>query len=154
MGVKREIEKFVHNIEKNILSFSLNKCVADIYTLFNYLEKKNVYLYDNELSKKILICLFPIVPRLSLHLNETLFKSNNFKRWPIIDEKLLIENKIKLPIQIHGKLITTIDALKGYSEKDILKSIYQLDKIKNKIQNKKVIKVINVQDKIINIIVN
>ena len=94
------------------------------------------------------------MPRLSLHLNETLFKSNNFKRWPIIDEKLLIENEIKLPIQIHGKLITTIDALKGYSEKDILKSIYQLDKIKNKIQNKKVIKVINVQDKIINIIVN
>ena len=67
---------------------------------------------------------------------------------------LLIENKIKLPIQIHGKLVTTIDTTKGYSEKEILKSIYELDKIKNKIQNKKVTKVINVQDKIINIIIN
>ena len=38
------------------------------------------------------------------------------------------------------------------AEKDILKLIYQLDKVKNKIQDKKVIKVINVQDKIINII--
>ena len=55
LEIKKEIEKFVHNIENNILNFSLNKCVADIYTLFNYLEKKNVYLYDDKLSKRILI---------------------------------------------------------------------------------------------------
>ena len=42
--------------------------------------------------------------------------------------------------------------MKGYKEKDILNSIYQLDKIKNKIANKEVLRVINVQDKIINII--
>ena len=83
-----------------------------------------------------------------------MFKSDNIEKWPEINEDLLIENKIKLPIQIHGKLVTTIDTTKGYSEKEILKTIYQLDKIKNKIQDKKVTKVINVQDKIINIIIN
>ena len=50
---------------------------------------------------------------------------------------LLLESKIKLPIQIHGKLITTIDTTKGYSEKEILKSIYELDKIKIKYKIKK-----------------
>ena len=94
------------------------------------------------------------MPRLSKNLNESLFSSEDFEEWPEINKDLLIENKIKLPIQIHGKLITTIDTTKGYSEKEILKSIYQLDKIKNKIQNKKVTKIINVQDKIINIITN
>ena len=154
LEIEKEIERFVHNIEINILNFSLNKCVADVYTLFNFLEKKNVHLYDNELSKKILICLFPIMPRLSTNLNKSLFNSGDFEEWPVIKKDLLIENKIKLPIQIHGKLITTIDTTKGYSEKEILKSIYQLDKIKNKMQNKKVTKIINVQDKIINIITN
>ena len=154
LEIEKEVEKFVNNIEKNILSFSFNKCVADVYTLFNYLEKKNVYLYNDKLSKKILVCLFPIVPKLSKSLNESLFKSDDFERWPEINIDLLIENKIKLPVQIHGKLITTIDTNKGYSEKEILKSIYELDKIKNKMQNKKVTKVINVQDKIINIIIN
>ena len=33
------IERFVHEIERNILNFSLNKCVANIYTLLNFLEK-------------------------------------------------------------------------------------------------------------------
>ena len=131
----------------------MNKCVADIYTIFNYLEKRNVYLYDNDLSKKILTCLFPILPSLSTKLYSDLFKTSIFNFWPKIQKKLLIENKINLKIQIKCKLITTIETNKGYVEKEILKTIYQLDKIRNKIENKKIIKVINVQDKIINIIV-
>ena len=154
LEVEKEIEKFVYNVEKNILSFSLNKCIADIYTLFNYLEKKGVYLNNNKLSKKILACLYPIVPKLSLQLVEKLLNLNNFNEWPEINKDLLIENKIKLPIQIQGKLITTIDTEKGYSEQEILNSVYQLDKIRNKMLDKKVVKVINVQDKIINIILN
>ncbi len=151
---EKNIEKFAHDIEKNILNFSLNKCIADIYTLFNYLEKRNIYIYNNKLSKKILTCLFPITPKLAKSLNKILFDTDSFNNWPSINKKLLIVDKIKLPIQIHGKLITTIDTQKGYSEKEILSSIYQLDKIKNKIDGKNIIKVINVQDKIINIITN
>ena len=59
-----------------------------------------------------------------------------------------------LPIQIKGKLVTTINTKKGYQEKNLLETIYKIDKIKNKLKEKKVIKVINVQDKIINIITN
>ena len=55
---------------------------------------------------------------------------------------------------MQGKLVTTFKTKKGYNEQEILKSIYELDKIKNKIMSKKVEKVINVQDKIINIIIN
>ena len=150
---ERKVEKFVHDIEKNILEFSLNKCVADIYTLFNYLEKNKIFLFDSALSKKILICLFPIVPKLSKKISTSLFNKEENERWPNINSELLIENKINLPIQIQGKLIATFETIKGYKEKDILNSIYQLDKIKNKIADKEVVRIINVQDKIINIII-
>ncbi len=149
---EKKVEKFIYDIEKNILNFSLNKCVADIYTLFNYLEKENVYLSNSELGKKVLVCLFPILPKLTKSINNKLFNSNNFDRWPKIRKELLVENEINLPVQIHGKLVTTIKTEKGYDETDILNSIYQLDKIKFKIKEKKIIKVIHVQDKIINII--
>ena len=146
------IEKFIYNIEKNILNFSLNKCVADIYTLFNYLEKEKVFLYDSEISKKILVCLYPIVPKMCLNISKELFKSVEIGNWPSINTDLLLETNINLPIQVKGKLVTTIKTKKGYIEEDILKSIYEIDKIKNKILDRKVLKVINVQDKIINII--
>ena len=151
---EKMIEKFIFNIEKNILSFSLNKCIADVYTLFNYLEIEKVFLYNSEISKKILICLYPIAPKMSLKISNTLFNTNIISKWPSINSELLEESSINLPIQIHGKLITTIKTEKGYEEKDILKSIYQIEKIKSKILDRKVIKVINVQDKIINIITN
>ena len=151
---EKKVEKFVHDIEKNILNFSLNKCVADIYTLFNYLEKEKVYLSNSILSNKIIICLFPILPKLSLSLNKFLFKSSEINEWPSIKLELLIEDKINLPIQINGKLVTAILTRKGYEEEEILHKVYQLDKIKLKIKEKKVIRVINVQDKIINIIIS
>ena len=140
---KKEVEKFVNDIEKNILSFSLNKCVASIYTLFNYLEKNNIFLSNHEISKKILICLYPIIPNCSSNIYLNLFSEKIEEcLWPIIDLKLLEKNEIDLPIQIHGKLITTINTKKDYNEGNLLKDIYKIDKIQKKIDGKKITKVI------------
>ena len=149
------VTKFIDNMESNILNFSFNKNVADIYTLFNQLEKEKIYLSDHELSKHILICLYPIVPNLASTIYQKLFgiKFSN-KQWPEIDKSLLIENEVQLPIQINGKLICVHKTFKGYKEDVIIKEIYSIEKIKNKIENKKIIKIINVQDKIINIIIS
>ena len=149
------VERFINEIEKNILNFSLNKCVANIYTLLNYLEKNNIYIGNSELSKKILICLYPIVPRLSLTLSKKIFNIQISELlWPEVNKSLIEESEFDLPIQIKGKLISTINAKKGYNEKDLLEKIYKIEKIKNKIDGKQILKVINVQDKIINIITN
>ena len=149
------VEKFVDEMEKNILSFSLNKCIANIYTLLNYLEKNKIYLGNNDLSKKILICLFPIIPGQSSSLSKKIFGIEIAEySWPEIDKDLIEDNEINLPIQIRGKLITTINTKKDYNEKDLLDEIYKIEKISNRIIGKKIIKVINVQNKIINIITN
>ena len=149
------VEKFTYEMEKNILTFSLNKCVANIYTLLNYLEKNKIFLGNDDLSKKVLVCLFPITPRLSSMLSTDLFKIKiSDLLWPEINMKLIEEKEINLPIQIKGKLISTINTKKGYNEKDLLEQIYKIEKISSKITGKKIIKVINVQDKIINIITN
>ena len=147
------VERFVYDMEKNILNFGLNKCVASIYTLLNYLEKNDIYLGGNELSKKILVCLFPIIPGLSSILSKKLFGLKiSSLAWPEVDQKLIEDDEINLPIQIKGKLVSTIDTKKGYNEKDLLEKIYNIEKINNKINGKKIIRIINVQDKIINII--
>ena len=149
----KAVERYVDNIEKNIQNFTFNKCVADIYTLFNYLEKNKINLGDNNLSKKILICLFPIMPSLSSMIYRNYFNQDLLKEhWPDIDQKLLIEDKIKLPIQINGKLAEVIHTSKDYVEEQLIEEIYKIEKIKNKLDNKQIKKIINVQNKIINII--
>ncbi len=149
----KNIEKFIKKIEQNINDFSLNKCVADIYTLFNYLEKNKIFLQKHDLSKKILIGIFPILPRLSSDLYSKLFKKEiSCEQWPEINLDLLVTEEINLPIQINGKFITTYNTKIDYNEKDILDKIYSLSRVKNKINNNKILKIINVQNKIINII--
>ena len=149
------IEKFVHEIERNIKGFYLNKCIANIYSLFNHLEKNKIYLFNHELSKKILVCIYPIIPRTSSKIYKKLFDANlSTNQWPNVDLSLIEDNQINLPIQIMGKFVTTISTTKDYNEKEILKSILLLDKIKSKLEGKEIKKVINVQNKIINIIIS
>ena len=153
--IEKMVEKFANQVELNILNFSLNKCVASIYTLLNYLEKNKVYLHNNELSRKILICLFPIVPRLSKKIYLELFNQEiNQQKWPDIDQSLLTESEIELPIQVNGKLVTTMKTIIDYNEEEQLALIYKNEKIKKRIEEKSIKKVINVKNKIINIIVN
>ena len=152
---EKAVAKFIHEVEKNILNFSLNKCVANIYTLFNFLEKNKIYLGNNSLSKDILTCLFPIVPSLANHTYEALYNEKmDDQKWPQIEESILIDDNLELPVQIKGKLVTTIRTIKGYKQDDLLNEIYKIEKIKSRLDNKKIIKIINVQDKIINIITN
>ena len=148
------IEKFIYEIENNIQGFYLNKCIANIYTLFNHLEKNKIYLFNHELSKKILVCIYPIIPGTSSDIYKKLFDADiSTNQWPNVDLSLIEDNEIDLPIQIMGKFVTTISTAKDYNEEEILKSIFLLDKIKSKIDGKVVKKVINVQNKIINIII-
>ena len=76
----------------------------------------------------------------------------NKSLWPEVDRDLLTEDKLVLPIQIKGKLVTTVVTQKNYNEKELLNSLYQLDKIKGKLIDRKVVRIINVPNKIINII--
>ena len=110
-------------MERNILNFSLNKCVANIYTLINFLEKNKIHLGKNELSKKVLVCLFPIIPRMSSLLSRNIFNIEISEHvWPEIDKNLIEENEINLPIQIKGKLISTINTKKGYNERRFIRT--------------------------------
>ena len=150
----KAIEEYVFNMEENINQFSLNKCVANVYTLFNFLEKNKIYLYNHNLSKKILVCLFPIMPSLADKIHNMIFKEKLIRNsWPIVNTSLLVNTKLNLPIQINGKLVTILEITKGYKQEDILKELKKIDKIQNKIENKEIKKIINVQDKIINLIV-
>ena len=150
----KEVEKFIFNMEKNILNFSLNKCVANIYTLLNFLEKRSIFLGNDELSKKILIVICPITPSLSTKIFQELFLNKiDDQLWPKLQENLLVEEILKLPIQVNGKLIDFIKMNIDYTEKKALEEIYKRDKIINKINGKNIKKVINVQNKIINLII-
>ena len=148
------IFKCLYDMNKNISDLSLNKYIANIFTLFNYMEKKRINI-KNDLGKKILICLYPLFPSFIDKIFKELFAEViEENSWPIIDESYIKEENIDLPIQINGKFITTYQTQIDYKINDIYDNLISIPKVSEKIRDKKLIKKINVQNKIINLIFN
>ena len=148
------IYKNLYEMDKNISNLSLNKYIANIFTLFNYMEKEQINI-KNDLGKKILICLYPLFPSLINKIFKDLFDQiTDDIKWPLIDEKFIIEKIIDLPIQINGKFVTTYKTQIDYKINDIYDNLITTPKINEKIKDKKLVKKINVQNKIINLIFN
>ena len=155
-NLTKEDEKFIYknlfDMNKNISELSLNKYIANIFTLFNYMEKNQVNI-KNDIGKKILVCLYPLLPSFIHNIFKKLFKEEIEEyKWPNIDEDLIAEKFIDLPIQVNGKFITTYRTQINYKINDIYDNLVTIHKVSEKIKNKKLIKKINVQNKIINLI--
>ena len=144
----------MNNMEQNILSFSLNKCVADIYTLFNFLERGNIFLGNHEISNKILTCLYPIVPHLSDTIYTKIYKSYNERTsWPNINKEMLIDNQLNLPIQINGKRKTEISVAPDLTEEALKELVLEESLIKNALLNSDLKRFIYVPKRIINLVI-
>ena len=73
--------------------------------------------------------------------------------WPKYDETKLVSSKVKIAVQINGKVRTTIevpmDSEQNFVEREALKN----DQVVKWIDNKKIIKKIFVKNRIINLVV-
>ncbi len=147
------IAKITHNLEK----FNYNVIIANMYECYNFLInfiKKNKSIKGlDESYKKILICFSPIIPHFSSEcLSDIGFNKN--LNWPIHDEMFLENNEISIVIQINGKKRAILNAKKGIEQKTLLESAKQDNIVKKYLKDKEIVKIIYIQDKLINILTN
>ena len=147
------IAKITHNLEK----FNYNVIIANMYECYNFLInfiKKNKSIKGLEESyKKILICFSPIIPHFSSEcLSDIGFNKN--LNWPIHDEMFLENNEISIVIQINGKKRAILKSKKGIEQKTLLESAKQDNIVKKYLKDKEIVKIIYIQDKLINILTN
>ena len=74
--------------------------------------------------------------------------------WPKIDTKSLKTEMINIVIQINGKKREILKIKNNCSEEEILKLVYENDKLTKFLKDNKIIKKIFVPNRLINLIVN
>jgi len=148
--------QFIKKMTYNLNSFSYNILVASLHEMYSFLSReiKNGYSKKTleENYRKILITMMPIIPHFALECIEI----NNFKieqKWPTYDENLLIEDKIKIVIQINGKKRTLMEVMRDIEENKLLEQIKRDKLLFKYIENKEFKKVIFVKNRLINIII-
>jgi len=143
--------KITHNLEK----FHYNVIVANLYEMYNFLNKesekpiKKEVLIDN--YKKILILMNPLIPHFS---NECLSLLNEMKiNWPTVSKEDLIEEKINLVVQINSKKRAILKVKRNIVEKEVLELIKLDNGTEKFFKDQKIKKIIFVTNRLINIII-
>jgi leucyl-tRNA synthetase len=73
--------------------------------------------------------------------------------WPQHDPALLVEDRVKIAVQVNGKLRGAVELSKDANEDAVRDAAMALDTVANAVQGKAIRKVIHVPNKIYNIVV-
>ena len=146
---------YIIKITNLINNFQLNVVVANIYSIYNLFnsaldqEISNKCIKDN--FSRLMKILIPFVPHLAHECLEQL-GSKDINIWPEVDNRLSLNEKIKIAIQINGKTKEVIEVKKDLDEKDIIHECKKIKKINDQLNKSKIKKTIFVKNKIINIL--
>ena len=103
------------------------------------------------MSKKILICISPIIPHFANECLSMLDKNQNHN-WPTFDKNMLVENEVQIVVQINGKKRGIVKVKRETKESDLINILNNDIKIKKYLLGKNIQRQIYIKNKLINII--
>ncbi len=163
----KELNRAMHYAVKHVTidteRFHFNTAISRVMELVNELfryiqdvkpENQNKYLLATVLRNLIRL-IAPYAPHIAEELWETaggqpsVFNAG----WPEYDEKAIETNEITWVIQVNGKIRERVSAAKNLSKKQAEELALNTGRIPDMIKDKKVVKIIVVPQKLINIVV-
>ena len=151
----KHTNKLIKKITQNLENFSYNVIIATLHEMHSVISKEINKNYTKntifENYEKILTSMIPILPHLASEcLN--LIGSKSEKTWPKLDEKIIIEDKLKIVVQINGKKRGLIECDRNLNESDTVEMIIKNENLKKYLENKDIKRKIFVQNKLVNFI--
>ena len=157
--IKGEAISKEHEVELNALikkvsfdyeNLKLNTATAACMSFIKKI-KEDGFITRDEL-KAFLIVLNPLAPHVTSEVFERVFGKNILsEKWPEFDESKTTRDEIAIPVQVNGKLRTTITVSKTISQAEIVEKIKAENKLA--IDYAVVKKIIYVPGRIVNFIV-
>lgn len=153
---RKFLHQIINSVTLNLENFTFNKAIAEIRKLTNELFANN---YSNNITEESLIILIKMLSIFTPHIAEELYsmlgKNSTVyvDHWPVANQNLLINELVKVTIQINGKTRAFIDLPLDCEKEDALhrvKSIKTLDKY---LFNVSIRKLIYIKNRIINFVV-
>jgi len=148
------LHKTIKKVTSDIESFAFNTAVSAMMILTNEFEKQEkVNKKDFEMFLKI---LSPFAPHMTEEIWQTLGHETFLvsEKWPKADTKKLRETEMNIAVQINNKVRAIAKMPIGSTENEVLDYARQLPEASKWLVGREIKKIIFVQDKLINIILN
>lgn len=153
----KNLEKIYHQTVKKVTedyeSLNFNTAISQMMIFINAVYKEGVFPKEYALGFVKLIS--PLCPHLGEELWQMLGHNNTitYEKWPTYDPNKIKEDTVDLAIQVNGKVRDTITIKKDSSKEELETKALESDNVKKHIQNKEIIKIITVPNRIVNIVV-
>ncbi|MDW7973160.1 MAG: leucine--tRNA ligase [Thermodesulfovibrio sp.] len=155
--IHRTIKRVTLDIEKEYqFNTAIARLMEFVNEVYNYepktIEERKIFKFA---IRNFLIILSPFAP----HIAEELWREigeHGFilnEPWPQYDEELAREKMIELVVQINGKVRSKIMIPQGMSDEEVVKIALDDEKVKQWVNGKKIVKVIPVKGRLVNIVV-
>ena len=157
-NISKYTNSLVFKITNNLENFRYNVIVANFYEMYNFFSKEmNNPINKNTLIDNYYIILKLLNPFIPHFTSECFEEFSKFKKvdntWPLVNEKILENEKVNIVIQINGKKREILSVKKDLTENELLNLVNSNERIKSFMIDKKITKKIFVPNKIINLIV-
>ena len=143
----------VKKVTEDFENLQFNTAISQMMIFINEVYKaKEIYRPYFEGFIKMFDCICPFVGEeiWSLLGHKDLI---TYEKWPTYDETKLVLNKIKIGVQVNGKLRDTIEILKDSDDEKVKEQALNSLNVKKNIEGKTIVKVIVVKNRIVNIVV-
>ena len=150
--LEKNLHKTIKKVGEDIEDMRFNTGISSMMILVGEMEKsENVAVYD---YKKFLQILAPFAPHMAEELWRELGekKTINHSLWPKYDKKLIIDDEVKIVIQINGKLKGEMMIQSDTNEEEVKKQALENVNVKKALGENQVKKVIYVKGRLINIV--
>jgi len=156
-GATPELEKHIHKLIKKVTSdidaMKFNTAIAAMMGVLNT-------VYDiGKITKDELTILAKLLSPFAPHLAEEIYSALgncdliSLSKWPEYDESKTVDDTVELPVQVNGKVKSTVSVPRDASKDDVILIARADPKVASAIDGKTVVKEIVVPGKIINIVV-
>lgn len=152
-GISVDTHKAIKKVSEDIEAFRYNTAVSAMMIFLNKLEESGASHEEKEVLAKLISPFTPhIAEELWLILNPKA-KSIHISDWPKYEPKLCVDERVKVGVQINGKLKDVVELPRDISVNEVKKLVMELDKVRSAIGGGELKRFIYVPNKIINIVI-
>ena len=147
----KSINKLIKKVTQDIELFSYNTSISAFMIAVSELQKCT----SKDILRKLVVLLAPFAPHIAEELWESLGQQDSVcnAQWPVCEEKYLIESTINYTISFNGKARFNMEFSVDENQDVIREKVLADERSTKWIEGKKILKVIIVPKKIVNIVV-
>lgn len=151
----KNLEKVYHFTVKKVTNdyetMNFNTAISQMMIFVNSVNKEDVL--PKEYAEGFLKLLNPVAPHITEELWNRLGHNDTiaYEPWPTYDESKTIDDEKEIPVQVNGKLKTTVMISLDEDEASVKEKVHSA--LEDKIDGKQIVKEIYVKNKIYNVVI-